>query len=255
MSDATFDLTGRVAIVTGGGRGIGRAIALGLAGAGAAVVVAARSGQESEDVAREIRDKGGKALAIVTDLTVHEQLENLVQKTLEAFGGRIDILVNNAARSFLRGLLDLREDGWDKVFDTNVKAVWLLSRLVARKMMEQKCGQIINITTVGAEKAELGMAAYGCSKAALKMLTRCMAREWAAFGIRVNAVGPTLTRTEFSRPIWSNPEVAKHVSAAIPMGRLAEPEEMVGAVLFLASDAANFITGQSLYVDGGSLTT
>lgn len=255
MSDATFDLKGRVAIVTGGGRGIGRAIALGLAGAGAAVVVAARSGQEIEDVAREIRDKGGKALAIVTDLTVHEQLENLVQKTLEAFGGRIDILVNNAARSFLRGLLDLREDGWDKVFDTNVKAVWLLSRLVARKMMEQKCGQIINITTVGAEKAELGMAAYGCSKAALKMLTRCMAREWAAFGIRVNAVGPTLTRTEFSRPIWSNPEVAKHVSAAIPMGRLAEPEEMVGAVLFLASDAANFITGQSLYVDGGSLTT
>jgi NAD(P)-dependent dehydrogenase (short-subunit alcohol dehydrogenase family) len=122
-------------------------------------------------------------------------------------------------------------------------------------MIEQKSGQIINITTVGAEKAELGMAAYGCSKAALKMLTRCMAREWAAYGIRVNAVGPTLTRTEFSRPIWSNPDVAKHMASAIPMGRLAEPEEIVGSVLFLASGAANFITGQSLYVDGGSLTT
>lgn len=255
MSDVRFDLSGKVAIVTGGGKGIGRAVALGLASAGASVVVAARTKGEIEAVAEEIRTAGGKALAVVTDLTVHEQLENLVQATLDAFGGRIDILVNNAARSFLRGLLDLREDGWDKAFDTNVKAVWLLSRLAARKMIEQKSGQIINITTVGAEKAELGMAAYGCSKAALKMLTRCMAREWAAFGIRVNAVGPTLTRTEFSRPIWSNPEVAKHVSASIPMGRLAEPEEMVGAVLFLASDAANFITGQSLYVDGGSLTT
>jgi len=254
MEDVKFDLTGKVAIVTGGGKGIGRAIALGLAKAGASVTVAARSQQEIEAVAEEISKMGGKALAVVTDLTVNEQLENLVQATMTAFG-RIDILVNNAARSFLRSLLDLREEGWDKVFDTNVKAAWLLSRLVARQMIEQKGGQIINITTVGAEKAELGMAAYGCSKAALKMLTRCMAREWAAFGIRVNAVGPTLTRTEFSRPIWSNPEVAKHMASAIPMGRLAEPEEMVGSVLFLASGAANFITGQSLYVDGGSLTT
>jgi NAD(P)-dependent dehydrogenase (short-subunit alcohol dehydrogenase family) len=249
-----FDLTGKVAIVTGGGRGIGRAVALGLAQSGASVVVASRTQKEVEGVAEEIRKMGGKALALVTDLTVNDQLENLVNATVKEFG-RIDILVNNAARSFLRSLLDLREDGWDKVFNTNVKAAWLLSRLVARKMIEQKGGRIINITTVGAEKAEPGMAAYGCSKAALKMLTRCMAREWAQHGILVNAVGPTLTRTEFSKPIWSNPEVAKHVSAAIPLGRLAEPEEMVGSVLFLASDAAQFITGHSLYVDGGTLTT
>jgi NAD(P)-dependent dehydrogenase (short-subunit alcohol dehydrogenase family) len=254
MADVKFDLSGKVAIVTGGGRGIGRAIALGLAGAGAAVSVAGRTQKEIEGVAEEICKLGGKALAIVTDLTVNEELENLVQTTLREFR-RIDILVNNAARSFLRSLLDLREDGWDKVFNTNVRAVWLLSRAVARKMMEQKSGRIINITTVGAEKAELGMAAYGCSKAALKMLTRCMAREWAPYGIRVNAVGPGLTRTEFSQPIWSNPEMAKHVASLIPMGRLAEPEEIVGSVLFLASDAANFITGHSIYVDGGTLTT
>jgi len=251
--NAKFDLKGKVAIVTGGGRGIGRAIALGLAQSGASVVVTSRTQKEIEGVAEEIRKTGGKALAIVTDLTVNEQLENLVNVTVKEFG-RIDILVNNAARSFLRSLMDLREDGWDKVFNTNVKAVWLLSRLVARRMMEQKGGRIINITTVGAEKAEPGMAAYGCSKAALKMLTRCMAREWAQHGILVNAVGPTLTRTEFSKPIWSNPEVAKHVAAAIPLGRLAEPEEMVGSVLFLASDAAQFITGHSIYVDGGTLT-
>ena len=252
--EVTFDLKGKVAIVTGGGRGIGKAISLGLAGAGASVVVCSRTQKEVDSVAEEIRQKGGKALAVMTDLTVNEQIENLVNITIKEYG-RIDLLVNNAARSFLRSLLDLREDGWDKVFNTNVKAVWLLSRAVARRMIEQKAGRIINITTVGAEKAELGMAAYGCSKAALKMLTRCMAREWAQYGINVNAVGPGLTRTDFSKPIWSNPDVAKHVAGMIPKGRLAEPEEIVGSVLFLASDAANFITGHSIYVDGGSLTT
>jgi NAD(P)-dependent dehydrogenase (short-subunit alcohol dehydrogenase family) len=252
--DIKFNLSGKVAIVTGGGRGIGRAIALGLAGAGASVAVCGRTQNEIDGVAEEIRAKGGKSLAIATDLTINEQLENLVNTTVKEFG-KIDILVNNAARSFMRSLLDLREDGWDKVFNTNVKAVWLLSRAVARRMMEQKSGRIINITTVGAEKAELGMAAYGCSKAALKMLTRCMAREWAQYGINVNAVGPGLTRTDFSKPIWSNPDVAKHVAAMIPKGRLAEPEEIVGSVLFLASDAAGFITGHSIYVDGGTLTT
>lgn len=249
-----FDFSGKVAIVTGGGRGIGRAIALALAKAGASVVIAGRTKEQLNSVADEIRASGGKVLPVVTDLTVNEQLENLVVETEKTFG-RIDILVNNAARSFLRSLLDLREDGWDKVFDTNVKAVWLLSRAVARRMIEQKEGRIINITTVGAEKAELGMAAYGCSKAALKMLTRCMAREWAPFGIRVNAVGPGLTRTDFSKPIWSNPDIAKHVESLLPMERLAEPEEIVGSVLFLASEAANYITGHTVYVDGGALTT
>ena len=252
--DVKFNLSGKAAIVTGGGRGIGRAIALGLAGAGASVAVCGRTQKEIDGVAEEIRAMGVKAIAVATDLTINEQLENLVNTTVKELG-RIDILVNNAARSFMRSLLDLREDGWDKVFNTNVKAVWLLSRAVARTMMEQKSGSIINITTVGAEKAELGMAAYGCSKAALKMLTRCMAREWAQYGINVNAVGPGLTRTDFSKPIWSNPEVAKHVAALVPMGRLAEPEEIVGSVLFLASDAAGFITGHTIYVDGGTLTT
>jgi NAD(P)-dependent dehydrogenase (short-subunit alcohol dehydrogenase family) len=252
--EASFNLKGKSAIVTGGGRGIGRAIALGLAGAGVSVAICGRTQKEIDGVAEEIRAMGVKSLAIATDLTINEQLESLVNATVKEFG-KIDILVNNAARSFMRSLMDLREDGWDKVFDTNVKAVWLLSRAVVREMMKQNSGRIINITTVGAEKAELGMAAYGCSKAALKMLTRCMAREWAQYGINVNAVGPGLTRTDFSKPIWSNPEIAKHVASLIPMKRLAEPEEIVGSVLFLASDAAGFITGHSIYVDGGTLTT
>lgn len=249
-----FNLAGRIAIVTGGGRGIGRAIALGLAAAGASVAVAGRTVESIEGVAEEIRAMGAQALAVPTDLSDPSQIDALAAKVLDAFG-RVDILVNNAARSFLRGLMDLREDGWDKVFDVNVKAVWLLSRAVARQMMERKSGCIINITTVGAEKAELGMAAYGCSKAALKMLTRCMAREWAPFGIRVNAVGPGLTRTDFSKPLWSNPDIEKHVTAGLPMGRIAEPEEIVPAVLFLASEGARYMTGHSIYVDGGALTT
>ena len=248
-----FDLSGKTAIVTGAGRGIGRVIAIGLAESGANVVLCSRTKAEIDVVADEIRNKGGTALSVATDLTVHEQLENLVDAAVKEFG-RVDILVNNAARSFLRGLLDLREDGWDKCFNTNVKAVWLLSRLVARRMIEQKYGRIINITTVGAEKAESGMAAYGCSKAALKHLTRCMAREWAPFGINVNAVAPGFTRTDFSKPIWSSPDVERLICQAIPKGRIAEPEDVVGAVLFLASGAANYITGDTLYVDGGTMT-
>jgi NAD(P)-dependent dehydrogenase (short-subunit alcohol dehydrogenase family) len=249
-----FNFSGKTAIVTGAGRGIGRVIALGLAEAGANVVLCSRTKAEIDGVADEIRKKGGKALSVVTDLTVHEQLENLVNATIKEFG-RIDILVNNAARSFLRGLLDLREDGWDKCFNTNVKAVWLLSRLVARQMIEQKSGKIVNITTVGADKAEAGMAAYGCSKAALKMLTRCMAREWAQLGINVNAVAPGFTRTDFSKPIWSNPEIEQLIRKTIPKGKIGEPEDVVGAVLFLVSTAADYITGDTIYVDGGTMTT
>ena len=263
-----YDLGGKVAIVTGGGKGIGRAIALGLAQAGAKVVVASRTQAELEAVAEEIKQGGGQALrpssgqalrppsgqalAVVTDVTVNEQIENLVETTMAQFG-RIDILVNNAARSFMRPLLKLREDGWDKVFDTNCKAVFLLSRAVARQMIEQGGGRIINITTVGAERGERNIAAYLASKAALKMLTMCMAVEWAQYRINVNAVGPGVTRTDFSQPLWGNPDLAERIVSTIPKGRIAEPAEIVGAVLFLASDASNFITGQTIYVDGGFL--
>lgn len=230
-------------------------IALGLAKAGASVVLCDLASSEIDAVADEIRKQGGKALPVVTDLTVNEQLDHLVNAAIKEFG-RIDILVNNVARSFLRSLLDLREDGWDKCFNTNVKAVWLLSRrLVARKMIEQKSGKIINITTVGADKTEAGMAAYGCSKAALKMLTRCMAREWAQLGINVNAVAPGIMRTDFSKPIWSNPDILKLICNTIPKGKIAEPEDVAGAVLFLASSAADYITGDTIYVDGGTMTT
>jgi NAD(P)-dependent dehydrogenase (short-subunit alcohol dehydrogenase family) len=150
-------------------------------------------------------------------------------------------------------LMDLREDGWDKIFGTNCKAVFLLSRVAARIMAEKGGGRIINISTIGAVRGGAGMSAYHASKAALSMLTKCMAVEWAPMEINVNAVGPGLTRTAFSQPIWENPDVEKLFAAKIPKGRLAEPEEIVGAVLFLCSEDSGYITGETLYVDGGTL--
>jgi 2-deoxy-D-gluconate 3-dehydrogenase len=247
-----YDLSGKVAIVTGGGRGIGKAIALGLAECGAKLVLASRTQEELEKMASEIKGNGGEATPVVTDLMESEQINALVEASMKTYG-RIDILINNAARSFLRPLMDLREDGWDKIFDVNCKAAFLLSRAVAKIMGEQGGGRIVNITTVGAVRGGAGMGVYHASKAALSMLTKCMAVEWAPLNVNVNAVGPGLTKTAFSQPIWSNPSLEQMITTRIPKGRLAEPEEVVGAVLFLCSEDSSFITGESIYVDGGTL--
>jgi len=247
-----YDYSGKVAIVTGGGRGIGRAIALGLAECGAKLVLTSRTQEELDKVVNEIKEKGGEAIAAVTDLMVSEQIDALVQTAVQAYD-RVDILINNAARSFMRPLMELREDGWDKIFGVNCKAVFLLSRAVAKIMSDLGGGRIVNITTVGAVRGGAGMGVYHASKAALSMLTKCMAVEWAPLNINVNAVGPGLTKTAFSQPIWSNPEIEQMMAGRIPKGRLAEPEEVVGAVLFLCSEDSNYITGGTIYVDGGSL--
>jgi NAD(P)-dependent dehydrogenase (short-subunit alcohol dehydrogenase family) len=249
-----YDFRSKVALVTGGGRGIGRAIALRLAECGAKVVVTSRTKAEIDQVVSEIKQKGGQAAAFETDLMVTEQITRLVNSTIEAFGG-IDILVNNAARSYMRPLMELREDGWDKIFGTNCKAVFLLSRAAAKIMAERGNGRIINITTVGAVRGSGGMSAYHASKAALNMLTKCMAVEWAPLNINVNAVGPGLAKTTFSEAIWGNPEVEKLAASRIPKGRLAEPEEIVGAVIFLCSEDSSYITGETIYVDGGMLAS
>ena len=252
--EGKYDLSGKVALVTGGGRGIGRAIALSLAECGAKVVLASRTKDDLAQVVGEIKQKGGEATAVVTDLMVTEQITSLVDSTIESYDG-IDILVNNAARSFMRPLMELREDGWDKIFGTNCKAVFLLSRAAAKIMAERGGGRIINITTVGAVRGGPGMAAYHASKAALSMLTKCMAVEWAPLNINVNAVGPGITKTTFSQPLWENPDVEKIVVSRIPKGRLAEPEEILGAVLFLCSEGSSYITGETIYVDGGMLAS
>ncbi len=249
---ARYDFSDRVALVTGGGRGIGRAIALGLAECGAKLVLASRTQAELDKVVSEIKEKGMDAKAVATDLMKSDSIDALVETTIQTYG-RVDILINNAARSFMRPLMELREDGWDKIFDVNCKAVFLLSRAVAKNMAEHGGGRIVNISTVGAVRGGAGMGVYHASKAALNMLNKCMAVEWSPLNINVNAVGPGLTKTAFSQPIWSNPEIEQMVAGRIPKGRLAEPEEVVGAVLFLCSEDSNYITGETIYVDGGSL--
>ncbi len=260
--ESVFSFTGKTVIVTGGGRGIGRAIALGFAQAGANVVVCSRTNAEIDAVAEEIRNKGGKALAVATDLTVHEQLGNLVDTTVKEFG-RIDILVNNAARSFLRGLLDLREDGWDKCFNTNVKAVWLLSRLVARKMMEQKSGKIINITSmygiVSPDFESLYMGDncekytnpphYGAAKAAMIQLTKYYAVLLGKYNIHVNAISPGPFPKEIIQN--ENPEFINRLKNKNPLNKIGKPEDLAGVIALLSSSASDFITGQTFQVDGG----
>ena len=247
-----MNIQDKVAIVTGGGRGIGRAIALGLADCGVKLVLASRTQAELDQVASEVKEKGSDAKAVATDLMKSESIDALVETAMESYG-RVDILINNAARSFMRPLMELREDGWDKIFDVNCKAVFLLSRAVAKIMADQGGGKIVNITTIGAVRGGAGMGVYHASKAALTMLNKCMAVEWAPMNINVNAVGPGLAKTAFSQPLWSNPEVEQMAAGRIPKGRLAEPEEVVGAVLFLCSEDADYIVGETIYVDGGSL--
>lgn len=252
MAIPKFSLEGKVAVVTGGSRGIGRSIALGFAEAGADVVVASRTAADLEEVAQEIEGLGRRALAVPTNIGVKAEVDDMVAKTLESFN-TIDILVNNAAMNIMRPLIELREDGWDKVMNVCLKGYFLCSQAVAHVMKEKQSGNIINIASTGASKAAIGLGAYGIAKAGVVMLTQLLAVELAQYNIRVNAIGPSLVRTKFSEPMWSNPDGLKALEATIPLRRIAEPEDIMSVALFLASDASDYVTGQTLYVDGGTL--
>ncbi|UCC59652.1 MAG: SDR family oxidoreductase [Dehalococcoidia bacterium] len=252
MAIPDYSLTDKVAVVTGGSRGIGRSIALGFAEAGADVVIVSRTQADLETVLKELESKGRRGLAVPANVTVKAEVDNVVAKTLEVFN-TIDILVNNAAMNIMRPLVDLREDGWDKVMNVCLKGYFLFSQAVAPVMMEKRKGNIINIASTGAAKAAVGLGAYGIAKAGVVMLTQLLAVELAQYNIRVNAIGPSLVRTKFSEPMWSNPDILKGLEATIPLGRIAEPEDIMSVALFLASDASCYVTGQTLYVDGGTL--
>jgi NAD(P)-dependent dehydrogenase (short-subunit alcohol dehydrogenase family) len=252
MALPRLSLEGKVAIVTGGSRGIGRSIALGFAEAGADVVVASRTAADLEKVAQEIEGLGRRGLAVPGNVSVKADVDNVVAKTVERFGA-VDILVNNAAMNIMRPLVDLREDGWDKVMNVCLKGYFLCSQAAAKVMMEKRRGNIINIASTGAAKAAVGLGAYGIAKAGVVMLTQILAVELASYNIRVNAIGPSLVRTKFSEPMWANPDGLKALEATIPLGRIAEPEDIMSVALFLASDASSYVTGQTMYVDGGTL--
>ena len=228
VADSQFRLDGRVAVVTGGSRGIGRAVALGLAEAGADVVVAARKAQDLDPVADEIRALGRRALAVPAHLGRRPDVDRLFEATLEAFG-RLDILVNNAATNPVFGpLLDIDEDAWDRIMTLNVKGYLLAAQRAARAMASQGRGAIVNIASTAGLRASAGLGAYSVSKAAVIMLTRVLGRELAPLGIRVNGVAPALIETRFSEALWKNPEILSGYLESTPLGRAGQPEEVAG---------------------------
>jgi 2-deoxy-D-gluconate 3-dehydrogenase len=227
---------------------------LALAEAGADVALGDRvfDDGELEAVAAEIKKLGRRSLAVQTDITRKADVDNLVQKTLAELGA-IDILVNNAAMNIKAPLLELNEAGWDRVIDTDLKGYYLCSQAAGGVLVGQKRGNIINIASTAAVDTAPGMGAYCIAKAGVVMLTRILAIELARYNIRVNAVAPSIVKTKFSQPLWADAKALKGIEAGIPLGRLAEPNDIVGAVLFLASEASAYITGHTIVVDGGSV--
>jgi NAD(P)-dependent dehydrogenase (short-subunit alcohol dehydrogenase family) len=246
-----FSLQGKVALITGASRGIGRAVAIGLAQAGADLAIASRKLPELEKAADEIRITGRKCLPIAAHIGRTEEINHLVTRVLEEYG-QIDILVNNAATNpTMASALDVEERAWDSVMNLNLKGLFFLSQAVARNMKERGGGKIINIASIAGISPDI-LPIYSISKAGVIMATKVMAQQWAQYNIRANVVAPGMTKTGFSQPLWSNPDILSAVTSRNPMGRIADPEEMVGAIIFLASDASSYVTGQVLAVDGGS---
>ena len=246
-----FSLKGKVALITGASRGIGQAIAVGYAQAGADVIVVSRKLPDLEKVAQQIRGMGRKSLAVEAHVARMEEIKNLLSKIKEEFG-KIDILVNNAGTNpTMASALDVDERAWDSIMNLNLKGLFFLSQAAARVMKEKGGGKIINVASTAGITPDL-LPVYSISKAAVIMATKVMAQQWAQYNIRVNAIAPGLTKTRFSEALWNNPDILKMAMSKTPMGRVAEPEEMVGAAIYLASDASSYVTGQVIALDGGT---
>ncbi len=249
-----FPLAGRVAIVTGGGRGIGRALSLGLAAAGARVVVSARSGDACSAVVAEIEAAGGEAVAVPADVGDPSDRERLVHATLAAFD-RIDVLVNNAGVLRPHHVVKVSEDEFDEIFRTNVKGPVFLAQQAYPHLASSGSGSIVNVSALGAFQPMAGIGAYSAAKAAMVNWTMTMSKEWAPQGVRVNLLvpGPVATEMILPRDPQRRADFVEEMAAETLVGRIAEPEDLVGAAVFLAGDASRFMTGRSLFVDGGML--
>jgi dehydrogenase/reductase SDR family protein 4 len=245
-----FSLKGKVVLITGASRGIGQAAAIGLAQTGADISIASRKLPDLEKVAEEVRKTGGKCLPVAAHVGKTEEINNLVKRVLEEFG-KIDILVNNAATNpTMASAIDVDERTWDSIMNLNLKGLFFLSQAVARVMRGKGGGKIINVASVAGITPDI-LPIYSISKAGVIMATKVMAQQWAPYNIRVNAIAPGLTKTRFSEALWKNPDILQMAMSRTPMARPAEPEEMVGAIIYLASDASSYVTGQVIAIDGG----
>ena len=252
MSIPNLAMAGKVALITGGRTGIGRAFALAFAEAGADVAICSRTieGGELEAVSDNIRKLGRRALAIRADVSHKTDVENMVKKTVAELGN-IDVLINNAGVVIWGSLFEAEEDAWDYVIDTNLKGPYLCSQAVGRLMVDRKEGAIINIASTGGLRPSLNRTAYSVSKAGLIMFTRVLARELGSHNIRVNAIAPWIVETPITEAMRSEIGTTDIALSNVPLGRIGETDDIIGAALFLASDAAGWITGHTIVVDGG----
>jgi gluconate 5-dehydrogenase len=246
-----FDLTGKVAIVTGGGGGLGRPIAVGLAKCGADVIVTSRDVSHLQPVVHDIEALGRKSLAISADVTDASSLQAMVEKVMQAFS-KIDILVNVAGTNARFSAEEMPPEEFERVIRFNVLGTFLACQAVGKVMIEQKRGKIINMSSVRGKVApSIGGTAYASSKGGVDSLTKTLAAEWAKYNIHVNALAPALVITDMTREFLSKPEIYSKMTADIPLSRLGDPEDIVGPTVLLASDESDFMTGQILYIDGG----
>ena len=248
-----FSMDGKVAVVTGSTRGIGRAIAEGLAGAGAAVTVNGRNSDSTQKAAAEIAAGGSKTLAVAADVSDAADVERLINSTVSKFG-RLDVLVNNAGISpYYKAAETVTEAEWDEIMKVNLKSVFLCCQAASRVMIPQKSGRIINMSSIGGQVALPKLFAYTAAKGAIDQMTRALAVEWAPYGIRVNAIAPAYVETDLTKGLRNNPKLRDELIRHVPLGRLGEPAEVVGAAIYLASDASSYVTGHVLTIDGGWL--
>jgi NAD(P)-dependent dehydrogenase (short-subunit alcohol dehydrogenase family) len=246
-----FSLEGKVAVVTGSSRGIGRAIAEGLASAGAAVVVNGRDPEAAQTVAGVIAAAGGKSLAVSADVSQAAEVERLIDVTASTFG-RLDILVNNAGISpYYKPAERMTEAEWDDVMRVNLKSVFLCCHAAGRVMIPQNSGRIINLSSIGGMVALPRLIAYCSAKGAINQVTRVLAVEWAPHRILVNAIAPGFIETDLTKGLRENPKHLDSLLRQVPLGRLGKPTEIVGAAIYLASDASSYVTGQMLEISGG----
>jgi NAD(P)-dependent dehydrogenase (short-subunit alcohol dehydrogenase family) len=253
MGTMDIDLSGKVALVTGGSRGIGIAVAMAMAEKGARVAICGRKQENLDQAQEDFRNKGYKVLAKPANMAQAAQVAALFNAVDEQFGG-MDILVNNVGTNiFTPSVAEADEGLFDKLMETNLKSVFLASAEAVKLMRKRGGGRIINISSIAGRKATRGMGIYCVGKAAVDMLTKVLAQELAVDRINVNAVAPGMVRTKFSQPFWSNESLLSELLKTVPMGRIAETDDVVGAVLFLASGLSDFITGEIIAVDGGSM--